>query len=184
MTTSISSDRELIADHMAGATGAFDELFRRYRDRLWAVAVRILGDRADAEDAVQEAFLSALRGSGYRGEAEVGTWLHRIVVNKCTDRMRAARRRPPLDRGERLPERPLEGSDPSATVTDRLALAAAIALLAPEQRTAFVLVDVQCLPVGEAAAILEVPPGTVKSRCARARARLIRLLADRQGGPR
>ena len=182
MTTSIGSDRELLADHLAGVTGAFDELFRRYRDRLWAVAVRILGDRADAEDAVQEAFLSALRTRSYRGDAEVGTWLHRILVNKCMNRLRRARRDPVPEAGP--PERPGRGPDLSTTVTSRLALDDALALLASEQRAAVVLVDALGYPVAEAAAILEIPPGTVKSRSARGRARLVELLSDAQEGRR
>lgn len=180
MTTSIGSDRELLAEHRAGVTGAFDELFRRYRDRLWAVAVRTLGDRTDAEDAVQEAFLAALRTPTYRGDAEVGTWLHRILVNKCMDRMRTARRHPVAE--PVALERPSRGPDVSSVVTARLALGDALALLAPEQRAAVVLLDALGYPVDEAAAILQVPPGTVKSRSARGRARLVALLADTQEG--
>ncbi|MDN5919591.1 MAG: RNA polymerase sigma factor SigM [Pseudonocardia sp.] len=182
MTTSIGSDRELLADHLAGVTGAFDELFRRYRDRLWAVAFRILGDRTDAEDAVQEAFLSALRTRSYRGDAEVGTWLHRILVNKCMNRMHRARLH--LVAEARPLEAPGRGPDLSSAVTSRLALDGALALLAPEQRAAVVLVDALGYPVAEAAAILEVPPGTVKSRSARGRARLVELLADTREGRR
>lgn len=182
MTTSIGSDRELFADHLAGATGAFDELFRRYRDRLWAVAFRILGDRADAEDAVQEAFLSALRTRSYRGDAEVGTWLHRILVNKCMNRLRGARRDPVP--GHTPPETPGRGPDLSTAVTSRLALDGALALLVPEQRAAVVLVDALGYPVAEAAAILGIPSGTVKSRSARGRARLVALLTDAREGRR
>ena len=177
MTTSIGSDRELLADHLAGVTGAFDELVRRHRDRLWAVALRTLGDPSDAEDAVQEALVAALRSRSYRGDADVGTWLHRIVVNKCLDRLRQARRLPAPDPAVAL-RRP--DADPSTTVTSRLALEDALALLVPEQRAAVVLVDALGYPVADAAAILEVPVGTVKSRCARARLRLAELLDDRE----
>lgn len=180
MTTSTGSDRELLADHRAGVTGAFDELFRRYRDRLWAVAVRTLGDPADAEDAVQEAFLSALRTPTYRGDAEVGTWLHRILVNKCMDRLRSVRRLPVTE--PIAVEGPARGGDVSTVVAARLALDDALAMLAPEQRAAVVLLDALDYPVAEAAAILEVPAGTVKSRSARGRARLVALLTDTPEG--
>ena len=133
---------------------------------------------------MQETFLVALRSRSYRGEAEVGTWLHRILVNKCIDRMRAERRRPLADPAQRLVDRPLEGADPSTTVPDRLLISDAIALLAPEQRAVVALVRMECYSVAEVAAILEIPPGTVKSRCARAVARLIELIGDQKGGPR
>ena len=61
-----------------------DAVFRRHADRMWSVALRILGDPAEAEDAVQEAFLAALRSPGFRGDAAAGTWLHRILVNTCS----------------------------------------------------------------------------------------------------
>ncbi len=173
MTAWTGPDRELLS---SAGPGAFDELFRRYRDRLWSVAVRTLGNPADAEDAVQETFAAALRSGGFRGEAEVGTWLHRILMNKCIDRMRA---RPGPD-----PD-PRSGAvtDPSGGVATRLVVGEALAMLPPEQRAAVVLVDVQGWPVAEAARVLEVPEGTVKSRCARGRLRLVELLGDLREEP-
>ncbi|MGL5930887.1 MAG: sigma-70 family RNA polymerase sigma factor, partial [Dermatophilaceae bacterium] len=86
-------DGDLIARHVAGDQGvAFGELFRRHRDRMYAVAVRTTSDRELAADAVQEAFISAFRrADAYRGEAAVTTWLHRIVVNASLDRLRRER---------------------------------------------------------------------------------------------
>ena len=82
-------DRDLLAAHCAGDADAFGELFRRHRDRMWAVALRTTRDRELAADAVQEAFLAAYRrADSFRGEAAVTTWLHRIVVNACLDRLR------------------------------------------------------------------------------------------------
>ena len=76
------SDRALLAAFRSGERQAFDELVRRYGDRLWSVALRVLRDPDDAADVVQDALLAAYRrAEGYRGEAEVSTWLHRIVVN-------------------------------------------------------------------------------------------------------
>jgi len=144
-----------------------DEVFRAHADRLWSVALRILGDRADAEDAVQEAFLAALRSSHFRGEAAPGTWLHRILVNGCIDRIRArARRRDADDAGAAVVR------DPAGPLVTRLTVDDALAVLPVEQRVAVVLVDGLGYQVAEVAEISGVADGTVKSRCARARARL------------
>ena len=168
-----TADDELLARHVAGDGDAFGELVRRHRDRLWAVALRTLGNPEDAADALQDAFVSAYRrAETYRGDAQVTTWLHRIVLNACLDRMRRSAARPvtPL---------PTEGAAEPADPHDRIAdsdtsrdVAAALAALAADQRAAIVLVDVQGYSVADAARILEVPEGTVKSRCARGRARL------------
>ena len=159
----------------AAGVGPFDELFRRYRDRLWSVAVRTLGNPADAEDAVQETFAAALRSGAFRGEADAGTWLHRILMNKCIDRMRRARPVPAPDRT--VPH------DLSNGVTTRLVVDEALALLPPDQRAAVVLVEVHGWPIADAARILDVPEGTVKSRCARGRARLLGLLGHLREEP-
>jgi RNA polymerase sigma-70 factor, ECF subfamily len=93
--TTSGTDEGLIAAHAAGDPGAFAELVRRHRDRLWTVALRTLGDPEEAADALQEAFTTAFRAAGlYRGEARVTTWLHRIVVNTCLDRIRRRHARP------------------------------------------------------------------------------------------
>jgi len=167
------SDEELLSDHVAGDPHAFGELVRRHRDRLWAVALRTLSDREDAADAVQDALLSAYRSAGrFRGDAAVTTWLHRIVVNACLDRVRRRQARPtvPLPEVETGP--PAPGPDRDVALDVRSALAE----LSPEQRAALVLVDIEGYGVAEAAALLGVAEGTVKSRCARGRARLAVLL--------
>ncbi|MEQ3551371.1 sigma-70 family RNA polymerase sigma factor [Pseudonocardia nematodicida] len=157
-----------------------DEVFRLHADRLWSVALRMLGDAAEAEDAVQEAFLSALRSPGFRGDAAAGTWLHRIVVNGCVDRIRATGRR----RGAVLPPTAVATADPTGPVATRMAVDDALAELPVDQRAAVILVDGLGYPVGEVAAILRVPVGTVKSRCARGRARLADLLDHLREGRR
>ncbi|MEI2774965.1 MAG: RNA polymerase sigma factor SigM [Tetrasphaera sp.] len=166
------SDRELMALHTAGDPDAFGEIFRRHKDRMWAVAMRTCGDRELASDAVQDAFISAFRRSdSYRGDAAVTTWLHRIVVNACLDRLR--RQRPTAQ----LPERDLgDGRDDTGNLETRLDVHAALAALPEAQRAALVLVDMHAVPVAEAAAILGVAEGTVKSRCSRGRAALAQLL--------
>ncbi|MDF6019992.1 RNA polymerase sigma factor SigM [Streptomyces sp. JH34] len=177
-----TSDQDLLAQHVAGEPDAFGELVRRHRDRLWAVALRTLGDREEAADAVQDALVSAFRAAHtFRGQSAVTTWLHRITVNACLDRARktASRRTAPVDDTERLDQlmEPHESAEAPAERRDlHRELVAALATLPAEQRAALVLVDMQAYPVAEAARILDVPTGTVKSRCARGRARLLPLL--------
>ena len=176
-------DRALLAAHVAGDPDAFGTLVTRAQGRLWAVALRTLGDREEAADALQDALLSAYRAAGsYRGDARVSTWLHRIVVNACLDRVRrrSARATVPLE------ERDHERADPSDALGDRetaLLLEAALAALPDDQRVAILLVDVQGLPVAEAAHVLGVPTGTVKSRCSRGRARLAVALGHLRNRP-
>ncbi|MEU3858164.1 RNA polymerase sigma factor SigM [Streptomyces sp. NPDC028722] len=178
-----ASDKDLLARHVEGDPEAFGEIVRRHRDRLWAVALRTLGDREEAADAVQDALVSAYRAAHtFRGQSAVTTWLHRITVNACLDRVRkaASRKTAPVDDTERL-EQLLEPHESASAPAERKdvhrQLLEALGTLPPEQRAALVLVDMQGYPVAEAARILEVPTGTVKSRCARGRARLLPLLA-------
>jgi RNA polymerase sigma-70 factor, ECF subfamily len=169
------TDAELLAAHTAGDRRAFGVLARRHRERLWSVALRTLRDPEDAADVVQEALVSAFRrATSYRGEASVRTWLHRILINACIDRLRHERRRNVVPLAEIPPA--AHGSDPAADLVTRLAVDDALAELPLAQRLAVVLVDVQGWPVQDAAEILEIPVGTVKSRCARGRARLAVLL--------
>lgn len=178
-----ADDRELLARHVDGDAEAFGEIVRRHRDRLWAVALRTLGDREEAADAVQDALVSAYRSAHtFRGKAAVTTWLHRITVNACLDRARkAASRRTALnDDTERL-DQLLEPHESAAVPAERRdlhrQLVAALGHLPAEQRAALVLVDMQGYPIAEAASVLDVAVGTVKSRCARGRARLLPLIA-------
>ena len=177
-----ASDQELLARHVEGDPDAFGEIVRRHRDRLWAVALRTLGDREEAADAVQDALVSAYRAAHtFRGQSAVTTWLHRITVNACLDRARkaASRKTAPVDDTERL-EQLLEPHESASAPAERndlhRQLFEALGTLPYDQRAALVLVDMQGYPVAEAAQILEVPTGTVKSRCARGRARLLPLL--------
>ncbi|MCF1593163.1 RNA polymerase sigma factor SigM [Streptomyces muensis] len=176
------SDRDLLALHVKGDPDAFGELVRRHRDRLWAVALRTLGDREEAADAVQDALVSAYRAAHtFRGQSAVTTWLHRITVNACLDRARkaASRKTSPVDDTERL-EQLLEPHEEASAPAERndlhRQLLEALGTLPPDQRAALVLVDMQGYPVAEAARVLDVPTGTIKSRCARGRARLLPLL--------
>ena len=164
------TDEALLRAHLAGDPRAFTELLRRHRDRLWAVALRTLGDPEEAADALQDAMLSAYRAAGrFRGDAAVTTWLHRIVVNACLDRVRRRAARPTVPLEHVTPATAAVSPPDVDTVLD---VRAALHRLPVEQRVALILVDMQGYPVAEAARILGVAEGTVKSRCARGRARL------------
>nr|WP_328806278.1 RNA polymerase sigma factor SigM [Streptacidiphilus fuscans] len=190
MTTEpVADDAELLRRHVEGDPDAFGELVRRHRDRLWAVALRTLGDREEAADALQDALVSAFRSAHtFQGRSAVTTWLHRIVVNACLDRARrASTRRARLVDDETALETAVgqdEGADVSVERGElRRELASALATLPGDQRAALVLVDLQGYGVAEAAQILGVPSGTVKSRCARGRAKLLPQLSHlRTGG--
>jgi RNA polymerase sigma-70 factor (ECF subfamily) len=175
-----ASDGELLAAHVAGHPDAFTEIVRRHRDRLWAVALKTTGDPEDAADALQDALISAYRrASQFRGDSQVTTWLHRIVVNACLDRMRRRGTRPtvPLPVEE---ETGIPLPDPEDRIARRelqLDIAAALAELPEDQREAVALVDIEGWSVEQAGLMLGCPAGTVKSRCSRGRAKLAKRLS-------
>ena len=204
-------DRQLLRAHLDGDAEAFGILFARHRDRLWAVALRTTGDPDEAADALQDALIAAFRrADSYRGDAAVTTWLHRIVVNACLDRLRRRRVRQADPLPDDLDERAGHGRvtpvasgpdgsgvgrsaavvDPAELAVDherRAAVLAALETLPLDQRAALVLVDMEGYSVEETARILDCAPGTVKSRCSRGRARLLPLLIahapERPGRP-
>ncbi len=182
------SDAQLMAGYQAGDAEAFGELFRRHRDRMWAVALRTSGNPEDAADALQDAMVSAFRrADSFRGDSAVSTWLHRIVVNACLDRMRRAKVRAAQPLPDDLEESAARGQLLAAPTTDspesqaeqsdvRRRLLHALDQLSAEQKAALVLVDIQGMSIDKAADVLECAPGTVKSRCSRGRHRLAELL--------
>jgi len=184
------SDVALLEAHRDGDPDAFGVLFTRHRDRLWAVALRTTGNPEDAADALQEAMISAFRrADSFRGDALVTTWLHRIVVNACLDRLRRNKVRAAQPLPDDLEEYAGRGAvlaadaatDPEAraVLSDRRgSVLAALDELPPDQKAAVVLVDLEGYPVEEVARMLDCPTGTVKSRCARGRARLAKLLRE------
>lgn len=183
------SDAELLSRHVSGDRDAFGELFGRHRDRLRAVAVRTLRDPEEAADALQDAMIAALRrADSFRGDSAVTTWLHRIVVNAALDlrRRRAARPTtacPDEDTLDALATGGQSLADPSGSSDTTIDVRAALRRLAPEQHAALVLVDMLDYSVADAAHVLGVSEGTVKSRTARGRARLRPRLAHlRPGG--
>lgn len=153
-------------------------LFQRHSGHLWAVSLRICGDAADASDALQDGILRAMRASGgYQGRAAVSTWLHRIVANCAIDLVR--RRHPQLSLDD-LTDGPGQAvlRAPGSDWDMPMDIEAALAALPVGQRLAVYLVDYEGWSIAEAASALGVAPGTVKSRCSRARAVLAPLLGD------
>lgn len=176
------SDAALLAAHVAGDGHAFGTLFTRHGPGLHRLARRRTDVVDDAEDAVQDALLAAHRTAGrFRHDAAVASWLHRIVVNACLDRRR---RNVTAPISVPLPDRPLP-TDPVAVLETVLVVRQALLQLPAEQRAAVAAVHMYGFTITDAARILGVAEGTVKSRCARGRARLAVLLRpDRVGaGP-
>lgn len=175
------SDPELITRYRDGDNEAIGELLRRHRERMWAVALRVLSDPEEAADALQDACLSAYRAArNFRGDSAITTWLHRIVVNACNDRLRRKMVRPVYASGDgtNLDAYVQDNSrglapDPAASSDAALDVHDALSRIPEEQRFALILVDMLGYRVDEAATILGVAAGTVKSRCARGRTRLL-----------
>jgi RNA polymerase sigma-70 factor, ECF subfamily len=174
------SDAELLAAHVAGDRYAFGELFHRHQRQLHRLARLTSRTPEDAEDALQDAMLSAHRGAGsFRHDAAVGSWLHRIVVNACLDRLRRAKTHRTVPLEDVYPV-----ADRSAQVETAIVVQRALARLPIGQRAAIVAVDMQGYSVADTARLLGIPEGTVKSRCARARVRLAELLGYLDAGAR
>lgn len=178
------TDAELLSDHCAGDDQAFSTLVSRHQDRLWRLALRTMRNAEDAADALQDAYISAFRRAHtFRGDAQVTTWLHRIVVNACLDRIR----RKKVRQASALPEN-LDRWDTMATPSNaertveerstREQVAAALNELNSDQRAALILVDMEGYSVEEAATILGCASGTIKSRCSRGRGKLAELLKN------
>ncbi|GAA4522525.1 hypothetical protein GCM10023191_101890 [Actinoallomurus oryzae] len=172
-------DKKLLSLHAEGNPDAFPILVRRHYDRMMAVAMRTLGDADEAADALQEALLAAYRAADrFRGDASVVTWLHRIVVNACLDRLRRRSIRPVVPMGDDATLESIAPNNIDSTLAHEVSVEVsdALRLIPFEQRAALVLVDMMGYTTDDAARVLDVPPGTVKSRCARGRARLAPLL--------
>jgi RNA polymerase sigma-70 factor (ECF subfamily) len=188
VTAAAPTDADLIAAHADGDPNAFSELVRRHRDRMWAVALRTVRDPEEAADALQDAFISAYRAAGkFRAESQVTTWLHRIVVNACLDRVRRRQARPTVPFPETGRNEPAVLRDSMAERETTLVVRAALDQLPEDQRAPIMLVDVEGYSVAETAKMLGIAEGTVKSRCARGRTKLAKVLGhlrnpDSDGG--
>ena len=166
------SDADLLAAHVAGDRVAFEELFHRHRVQLYRLARRRSPSAEDAADALQEAMLSAHRAAGsFRHDAAVGSWLHRIVLNACLDRLRRN-----VFPTSALTDDCCPLSDRTVSIETAIVVRQALMRLPAEQRAAVVAVDMHGYSVADAASLLNVAEGTIKSRCSRARTRLAVLL--------
>lgn len=172
------TDVELAEAHEAGDPGAFAELYRRHRDRVFRLALTVTCDRELAADVTQDVFLKLhTRLGSFEGRAKFTTWLHRVALNACHDQLR--RRRP-----DPLPEEAeaaLADDERTGEVTDRITLLSALSLLPEEFRTVVVLHDLYDHRYEEISELLGIPMGTVKSRLARGRLRLSESLGHESG---
>ena len=178
------SDEALLAAHLRGDPHAFGRLVARHERRVYGLCLRVLGNREDAEDATQEAFLAALRKAAtFRQAAAFTTWLYRVAVNAATDQARRrGRARLTLLDPEDVGLAADPGGDPGELVATAVTVQAALAQVPEEFRVAVVLCDLYRVPYAEAAQILEVPVGTVKSRVFRGRLALAERLGDGKTG--
>jgi RNA polymerase sigma-70 factor, ECF subfamily len=179
------TEASLIARAQAGDVAAFERLSSAYADRLFMLLLRLLGDRAEAEDVAQEVMLRAWQGiTRFRGQSSYFTWLYRIAVNEAKRAMEKRGRRPagvPIGADElQLPDSPL--LDPSRQAENnelRQALAQALAGLPPDLRMAIVLRDVEGLSTQEAARMVGISQAAFKSRLHQARLRVRAAIGDR-----
>lgn len=184
------TDEELVARATAGDLDSFNQLVGRWERPIYALAYRTLGREEDARDVVQEAFLRAFRGlKGFKGEAKFSSWLYRITLNLCRDWIRRERRTPIVQ----VPEGtdPIDLADTQASPTESVeelvsrrelssAVAAAMAELPEEQRTAILLKEYHGLTFQEIADTLHCPLSTVKTRLYQGLSVLRRRLERRQ----
>ncbi|HEY7565864.1 MAG TPA: sigma-70 family RNA polymerase sigma factor [Acidimicrobiia bacterium] len=171
--TDAPDDAALVARVVGGDHDAFTTLMRRHEERIFAVCLRLMGNRAAALDATQETFLALYRKAGqYRATAAVGTWLYRIAINTCYDLLRREKRRPAEAMPDFFDPADRTAEDPFTSVELRPSIEAALQELSPDFRTVVVLADIQGASLPEVAEALQVPMGTVKSRLFRARRQL------------
>lgn len=163
------SDEELVRRFVDGKVAeAVDVLLRRHQDRVFGLALRILGSRADALDASQDVFVGVFRkASSFRHQSAFTTWLYRLTVNACNDHARKRSRQPVAAEAIEV-----AGPDGIGRSDDRMAIAGAMRRLPMEQRSAVIMRDLLGLSYEEIAAATDVAVGTVKSRIARGRAAL------------
>lgn len=175
----------LVQRCLKGDLGAFEELYRAHAGRLYSVALRLVGNPADAEDLLQEIFLAAHRKLGtFRGESALGTWLYRLATNLCLDHLRSRTGRS-SQVTDALDDEPGLFDTATSTLAERtvakMDLERALARLPEGCRAAFVLHDIQGLEHREVADVLGIAEGTSKSQVHKARLKLRALLASPPG---
>ena len=174
-------DAEIIARCRAGDLSAFEELYRQHATRLYNLAYRMVGNADDADDLLQDVFLTACRKlDTFRGASALGTWLYRLAVNLCLDYLRSRTGRAiqltdPLDDEAAVSE--AGGRGLAERTVSKMDLERALAQLPEGCRTAFILHDVEGLEHREVAEVMGIAEGTSKSQVHKARLRLRQLLA-------
>jgi RNA polymerase sigma-70 factor (ECF subfamily) len=165
-------DAALIGGVALGGHAPFAELVRRYHARFFAVARRMLGNDADAEDAVQSAFLRIFRGAGsYREQWSGSTWLYRVLTNVCIDQSRKRRSHEPLSAES-------ETIAPPRSRGERIDVDRALARLPAEARAILLLCYVEELPYAEIARVRGISVNTVKTQLLRAKRLMRRFLSE------
>ncbi len=160
-----------------GDTEALDQLLRRHHDKVWGICRRLAGNDADALDATQEALIAvATRLNRFDGKSRFTTWLYRVTTNACLDELRRRARQPLVGLDAAFESVDISAPPVDGLVADRLLIDAALARLPEEFRVAVVLRDLLHLDYAEISEILDIPPGTVRSRIARGRAALANFL--------
>lgn len=172
------SDLDLLRRGIEGDGEAFAKLMHRHEDRIFSLALRMMGDRADALDATQDAFVAAFRkGHTFDGDSAFSTWLYRVAINSCKDLLRKRARNPiPTEEHEGLEQPDVGSRDLDDTVILRLDLRKALEELSDEYRDAVVMHDLGGIPYEEIARTTGAALGTVKSRISRGRKQLGKIL--------
>ena len=166
------SDAELVDECKRGNLHAFERLYSLHSPKMKSLAFRLLGNRSDAEDAVQDAFLKVYRAApGFDGQSAISTWMFRILINCCYDLMR---------KRQRQAEAPLLRDDVAGDSKPalKIALERALSQLNERPRLVFLMFEVEGLRHSEIAAILQVPEGTSRSWLFEAKQELKRLLTE------
>ena len=183
------TDRELVARAGAGDQEAFEQLVRDNQNRVYSLAVRLVGDREEAADLAQEAFLKAWQGlSSFQGESSFSTWIYRLTTNVCIDYLRRKKRRQEVEPAVSLDDEdsgwaePADaGQDPQRKLEEAergRALARGLERLPEHQRQVLVMRELSGLSYQEIGAATGLDLGTVKSRIARARLALRKILLE------
>ena len=171
-----ADERELIRKFCSGDAEAYDAVYASYGARIYRFCHRLCGNTAYAEDVTQEVFLAAFQGrQGFQGRASLNTWLYKIARNHCLVRLSDSN-----NRNVSLPDAETDSAlsvDPMPSTLIRLTLDQAISTLPAALRETFLLVKAEGMTCREAAAVLEIPAGTVKYRVHEATGRLRELLA-------
>lgn len=183
------TEQELVSAAKAGDQQAFEQLVQDNQNRIYSLAVRLAGDREEAFDLAQEAFVKAWQGlPAFQGESSFATWIYRLATNVCIDYLRKQKRRRQVESEVSLDDEELSWTEPADWSQDPhrqlerseqgRALARGLEALPEQQRQILVLRELSGLSYQEIAEKLNLDLGTVKSRIARARMALRKILAE------